>query len=68
MHRVLITCCFCACACNLYLEVDGGKIVGVIPDGRGTQDSIHNYIYVEILRNLERIGDHADNILDKIKT
>jgi len=27
-----------------------------------TQDSIHNYIYVETLRNLERIGDHADNI------
>jgi len=31
MHRVLTTCCFCACGCNLYLEVDGGKIVGVIP-------------------------------------
>ncbi|MBU4185090.1 MAG: hypothetical protein KKC23_02615, partial [Proteobacteria bacterium] len=27
-----------------------------------TQDSMHNYIYVETLRNLERIGDHADNI------
>lgn len=27
-----------------------------------TQDSIHNYVYVETLRNLERIGDHADNI------
>jgi phosphate:Na+ symporter len=26
------------------------------------QDSIHNYIYVETLRNLERIGDYADNI------
>jgi len=31
MHRVLTTCCFCACGCNLYLEVDNGKIVGVIP-------------------------------------
>ena len=27
-----------------------------------TQDPIHNYVYVETLRNLERIGDHADNI------
>ena len=31
MHRVLTTCCFCACGCNLYLEVENGKIVGVIP-------------------------------------
>ncbi|MBU4414637.1 MAG: formate dehydrogenase subunit alpha [Proteobacteria bacterium] len=31
MHRVLTTCCFCACGCNLYLEVDDGKLVGVIP-------------------------------------
>jgi formate dehydrogenase alpha subunit len=31
MHRVLTTCCFCACGCNLYLEVDNGKIVGAIP-------------------------------------
>ncbi len=31
MHRVLTTCCFCACGCNLYLEVKNGKVVGVIP-------------------------------------
>jgi len=31
MHRVLTTCCFCACGCNFYLEVDDGKILGVIP-------------------------------------
>ena len=31
MHRVLTTCCFCACGCNLYLEVEDGKVVGVIP-------------------------------------
>jgi len=31
MHRVLTTCCFCACGCNLYLEVEAGKIIGVIP-------------------------------------
>ncbi len=31
MHRVLTTCCFCACGCNLYLEVEAEKIVGVIP-------------------------------------
>lgn len=34
MHRVLTTCCFCACGCNLYLEVEDGKIVGVIPSGQ----------------------------------
>jgi len=31
MYRILTTCCFCACGCNLYLEVEAGKIVGVIP-------------------------------------
>ncbi|OEU53863.1 MAG: formate dehydrogenase subunit alpha [Desulfobacterales bacterium C00003060] len=31
MHRVLTTCCFCACGCNLYLEVEDGRITGVIP-------------------------------------
>ena len=31
MHRILTTCCFCACGCNFYLEVDKGIIVGVIP-------------------------------------
>ncbi|UCD86254.1 MAG: formate dehydrogenase subunit alpha [Desulfobacterales bacterium] len=31
MRRVLTTCCFCACGCNLYLEIEDGKIIGVIP-------------------------------------
>lgn len=31
MHTVLTTCCFCACGCNLYIEVEGGEIIGVIP-------------------------------------
>ncbi|OEU52942.1 MAG: formate dehydrogenase subunit alpha [Desulfobacterales bacterium C00003106] len=31
MQRVLTTCCFCACGCNLYLEVEKERVVGVIP-------------------------------------
>ncbi|MBW1740546.1 MAG: formate dehydrogenase subunit alpha [Deltaproteobacteria bacterium] len=31
MPKVLTTCCFCACGCNLYLQVEAGKVIGVTP-------------------------------------
>ena len=29
--KVLTTCVYCGCGCNYYLNVDGGKVVGVTP-------------------------------------
>ena len=31
MKKVLTTCGYCGCGCNLYLTVEGGRIVGVLP-------------------------------------
>ena len=31
MKKVLTTCGYCGCGCNLYLTVEGGRITGVLP-------------------------------------
>jgi predicted molibdopterin-dependent oxidoreductase YjgC len=31
MHDVLTVCCYCGCGCGLYLRVDDGRVVGVMP-------------------------------------
>ena len=31
MSHTLVVCPFCGCGCNFYLEVRGGKAVGVVP-------------------------------------
>ena len=31
MQDVLTVCCYCGCGCGLYLRVDGGRVVGVMP-------------------------------------
>ncbi len=33
MKKVLTTCSYCGCGCNLYLHVDNNEIVGVSPSG-----------------------------------
>jgi predicted molibdopterin-dependent oxidoreductase YjgC len=32
VSKVLTTCGFCGCGCGVFLEVDGGRIVGVAPE------------------------------------
>lgn len=34
MHAVHTTCPFCSCGCGLYLQVDEGRLVGVMPSRR----------------------------------
>ena len=31
MKKVLTTCGYCGCGCNLYLTVEGGHVTGVLP-------------------------------------